>query len=320
MGYKYQEIDISKWYEINKKSGMGVFGGEDFLYTTAQIFQYNVVFCLILFNEKPVLSVPLFTKNKKVVFPNHYFYQYIWQSEIGKESWLILDAWDLLLKELQLRYNKIKIRLPVSVNDIRPFIWNEFKITAKFTYFKNLQDLNYHTNINRILKKESIGYSFKKNCNWEENWAFHYADLKKLGIRGVYLNDYIKYFKSFNKETKVQVFNAYYNDVFLTSIVSIIDENIKTAYFPLIGTAAGHYNSGLPTMLYNYAFSELKSEGMDGVDLFGANLKSIAKYKSKFLPNLEVFYEVCYSKRIFNHRKIYFPIRRLIGKILFWVH
>ncbi len=319
MSYKYQEIDIERWCEITKEGEVGVFGSKEFLLTTAEVYKYNFLFCLVTYNGNSILTVPLFTHKSKVTFPNHYFYQFVWQNEWEKESWSVLDAWDVLLKQLQSKYTEIKIRLPISVTDSRPFIWNNFDINIKYTYIKTLVDLCYHQNIKRIVKKEKVEYTFKKNCDWDENWKFHNEDLNSFGVRVIHKSSYMKYFKGLKDSGLVQVFNAYHNNVFLSSILVIIDRRLKTAYFPLIGTADGHYKSGLPAMLYNYTLTELKSEGFETVDLVGANIRNIAKYKSKFLPTLFPFFEVSYSKRaVFAKTKI-LKIKKIIGKILFWV-
>lgn len=318
MGYQYQEIDINKWSEFTKE-GVGVFGSKDFLLATAEVYSFKLLFCLVTFKDTPALAISLFTKGSRVVSPNHYYYQFVWQGSEPTGSWIQQDAWDILLQNLKAKYTRINLRLPVSVTDGRPFTWNNFSIHIKYTYLKNLNDLTYHHNIQRILKKKQQQYSFKNNCDWDENWVLHQRDLEKFGIRKVYVDLYLKYFKTLKEEGLIRVFNAYDKDVFLTSIVAIVDKTAKTAYLPLIGTADGHYNAGLPSLLYDYALTELKDTGIERVDLCGANIQSIAKYKSKFLPDLVQFFEVSYSKKSVVIKTKFFEIKEIIGRILFAV-
>lgn len=301
MSYSSVKIEVENWESfINEQGVIGVFGSSDFLISTANIYGLNIDIRVILLNDKPVLALPLFVKKNRIVLPNHYFYQFIWQKETSKESWNQLEAFDFLLKILKKIYKKIKVRLPTSIHDVRPFMWNGFNTSLKYTYEKVTSDLRYHQNIIRIVNKRQNSYSFDKNCDWERSWNFHYNDLQKFGISIVNIEIYINYFKKLAEKGFIQVFNAYQDGSFLTSIISIIDKDCKSAYFLLIGTADGHYKNGLPSLLYNYALLELKKVEVEKVDFFGANIQSISKFKSKFLPDLCSYYEVSYSE---NHQK-----------------
>lgn len=318
MSYSSLQIEVENWESfINEQGGIGVFGSTDFLISTAKIYGLNIDIRLILLNNKPVLALPLFVKKNSIVLPNHYFYQFIWQKETSKESWSQVEAFDFLLYMLKKKYKKIKVRLPTSIIDVRPFMWNGFNTNLKYTYEKVTSDLRYHQNINRIVNKRQNGYSFDKNCDWERNWIFHYNDLQKFGIRIVNIEIFITYFKKLTEKGLIQVFNAYKDGLFLTSIISIIDKDCKSAYFPLIGTADEHYKNGLPSLLYNYALLELKKVEVEKVDFFGANIQSISKFKSKFLPDLCPYYEVSYSENYQKWNAFVRKFKTYMGKVLY---
>lgn len=299
MGYNFLNIEINDWESfINQYTEVSVFGTEAFLKATASVYNYNLDIKVVSFNNKPILAVPLFTQGNKVVSPNHYYYQFMWEKETSKESWTQIEAWDFLLKELKKKYKQIKLRLPPSIQDVRPFMWNNFNVTIRYTYEKDLKELKYNENINRIISKKQNDYTFKKNCDWDTNWSFHKIDLLNFGIRNKSVNLFLKYFEILASKNLIQVFNTYYKNKFLTSIVTIIDNKHKIAYFPLIGTSKVHSKNGLSTLLYHFAISQLRNDNIKIVDFCGANLKSISKYKNKFLPQLTTYYEVSYFRNI----------------------
>jgi hypothetical protein len=297
MKYSFLIVDINEWESfISQYTEVNIFGTTNFLKTTASVYKYNLDIRIVLFNNKPILAIPLFTSANKVMIPNHYYYQYIWEKVTSKESWTQIEAWDFLLKELQKKYSQIKLRLPIHIKDLRPFIWNNFEAKVRYTYQKDIEDLRYNQNINRIINKTQNEYKFKKNCDWEANWSFHNLDLLSFGVRKSQIGMFLKYLKAMNSIGMIKIFNAYHEDKFITSIVAIVDIDMRTAYFPLIGTSKNHLKNGLSSLVYNYAMKQLVNENIRIVDFCGANLKSISKYKSNFLPHLLAYYEVSFFK------------------------
>nr|WP_294895796.1 hypothetical protein [uncultured Pedobacter sp.] len=319
MSYSSLNIEIENWDSfINQQGDANIFGRSDFLINIAAIYGFTIDIRVILFNGSPVLALPLFVNKKKVVVPNHYFYQYVWEKEAFKESWSQIEAWIFLLKALKASYNEIKLRLPINIRDVRPFIWCDFDINVRHTYEKHLTDLVFKRNLQRILLKQLDDFSFKKNCDWQSSWDFHYRDLEKLGIRKSLINSYISYLEALKHINKLELFNAYHHDVFVTSIIVIVDYKSKYAYFVLMGSVdKAFYKAGLPTLLYNYALNQLKENNFLKVDFLGANMLNISKYKSKFSPNLEQYHEVFYSVSVDRRRKVFFKLKSLLKKVLF---
>lgn len=317
MSYSALNIEVENWESfINQHGIISVFGRSDFLIKTAAVYGFDIDVKVILFNDDPVLALPLFVDNKRVVSPNHYFYQFVWQKETTKESWNQLESWCFLLKILKEKYKYITLRLPTNIKDVRPFIWNDFNINVKYTYEKDITQLIYNRNLQKILKKPNEKYFFKKNYNWQYNWNFHYKDLLKFNASESQTQIHLLYFKGLKQNGQLEIYNAYNGNDFITSIVTILDHKLKFAYFALMGSVDDeHYRNGLPTLLYNYALNQLKESDFCKIDFLGANMEKISKYKSKFLPNLETYYEVSYSKPQNERKLIFSTIKNKLKKI-----
>lgn len=305
MDFEYQILNENEWDNTRTSlSEFGLFGSPEFLKAVANIYNIQYELCCVIYKGKPIIISAYFTDGRNIVTPNHYYYQYIWLKEDNKESWVLLEGLNFLIEELQKRYLKICLKLPVNFTDIRPFVWNNFSSVVRYTYVKNLSNLSYHENVRRILKKENSHFSFKTNEDWDLVWEHHDKDLKKFNIRKRISEKYLSYFRELKKDGNVETYNAYYNDVFVSSIIVLLDRVNKKAYLPLIGTVDGFYKEGLAIKIYDYTLSELSREGFCLVDFCGANIKSIARFKHKFNPTLESYYEVKYSKNAAVYQNI----------------
>lgn len=314
MDFKYRILDNNEWNNIRANlSESSVFGNTEFLSAFSDSYKIRYELSCIFYKDDPIILLAYFVKGNNIVIPHHYYFQYLWlKNQDSEESWILLEGFSFLIKQLQKKYVNIDFRLPIDIKDVRPFIWNDFSVIIKYTYVKSLLNLGYHHNIKRILKKQNLNYSFKKNEDWPLVWEHHNKDFEAFGIRLRLRKKYLNYFEKMLRLGIIDTYNAYNNGVFISSIITITDKPGKKAYFPLIGTVDGHYKDGLAVKLYDYTLSELKSSGIDEVDLYGANMKSIARFKSKFNPELVQFYEVRYRKRCLSFKKIKEYIIRVV--------
>jgi len=288
-----------------------LFGSEKFLRIISNVYECDIKYAAVFFKGKPVLFMPLLIKNKRVISPNHYFYQFIWINSNIINSWSQIEAMDFFLEQLIKRYKSIKFKLPPDLVDVRPFIWRDFKIASKFTYIKDLNSLDYHQNIKRILKRNINDFSFQKDEDWDKVWVLHFNNLLGFGLRKSRVEKIISMMKKLKDNNFLHTFNISYRGVFVTSIISVIDVKCGIAYFPLIGTTTNYSEKGLSAHLYDLTFSKLIELGINDVDLMGANMKSISRFKNKFNPELRHYYEVSYKKKIMN-----FNIKRILLRFL----
>ncbi len=309
MSYNYQEFRDYVPEDLFIEPSL--FGSEKFLRIISNIYECDIKYAGVFFKDKPVLLIPLLIKNKKVVSPNHYFYQFIWINSSIINSWSQIEAMDFFLEQLIKRYKSIKFKLPPDLMDVRPFIWRDFKINLKFTYIKNLRLLDYHQNIKRILKKKLDDFSFHMDDDWNQVWVLHSNNLLDFGLSNIKIEKIISMMKKLKDNNFLHTFNISYRGVFVTSIISVIDVKCGIAYFPLIGTTTNYSEKGLSAHLYDFTFSKLIELGINDVDLMGANMKSISRFKNKFNPELRHYYEVSYNKKIIN-----FNIKRILLRFL----
>lgn len=294
MGFEYKALTATEWSkELTGIANQSVFGDLNYLGSFERAYTVNNKLVGVYEDGKTLLLISFFESKNHVVCPNHYFFQFVWEKE-NTLSWRRIMVWEFLIDELKKRYAKIHFRLPISVNDARPFEWAGFKCQLRHTYVKTLDDKPYHQNLKRILAKKH-DYSFATQTDFEAVWLKHKADLEAFLLSASFVSKTISYFKQLQQKELIITYNIYKEDKLLSSIIVLIDRSQQKAYFPLIGKI--DQESGAAAYLYDYAFSQLKMEGIKEVDLYGANMKSIARFKHKFEPELKSFFEVKFNRR-----------------------
>lgn len=294
MGFEYKALTTTEWSkELTGIAKQSVFGNLNYLDSLEKAYIVSKKLVGVYENGKALLLISFFESKNSVVCPNHYFFQFVWEKE-GALSWRRIMVWEFLIDELKKRYSKIHFRLPISVNDARPFEWAGFKCQLKHTYIKTLDDKPYHQNLKRILAKKH-DYSFAAQTDLEAVWLKHEADLGAFLLSASFVSKAIAHFKQLQQQELVTTYNIYTENRLLSSIIVLIDRFEQKAYFPLIGKI-DQSQSGAAVYLYDYAFSQLKKEGIAEVDLYGANMKTIARFKHKFEPELKSFFEVKYNR------------------------
>jgi lipid II:glycine glycyltransferase (peptidoglycan interpeptide bridge formation enzyme) len=85
-----------------------------------------------------------------------------------------------------------------------------------------------------------------------------------------------------------------------------------TAYYSVASTAADHLQSGVSSLLIWKAIKALQADCIYSLDLVGANIPSIARFKEGFNPELRTFYQAEYFSGV--HVKLGKKISRVISR------
>ena len=279
------------------------FGSVDFFQIVSKNYSLEYKNCAVFYKNQPVILFSFFYKSGNIILPNHYYYQYIWFKDFIRESWIVIEGIDFLLVHLKNTYKRINIRLPLNFKDVRPFIWQHFDVKIRYTYIKDLSVFDYRPNIKRILKKMDDKLTFAEDSDWNLVWKHHINDLKDFNIPRKKINEYLNFFKEIKELGALKTFNIYYDGNFISSILAIIDKSSKRAYFPLIGTTDSAAD-GVSAKLYHFSLETLKGMGILKVDFCGANMKTIARFKQKFNPSLENYFDLEYCKNLNRYKNI----------------
>lgn len=265
----------------------------------ANSFSLKPVYIVCYRKERLVLSLIVYTKNKKIVSPIHFFYTVFWIDKgINNDAKYVVVV-NELIKSLISKYDKITLRLPIEMKDVRPFIWNNFSISNNYTYIKQLDNLNYHPVTRRNIEKcTTLDYRFTEeqlsNENLNKNLAFFFKlgtyPTKKINTIRTLINELAK-------TSYLKNYCLYFNDVIIASYIVFSDELNKVAYMVMVSQSSKNFKDNAHSFFYHSIFVELQKKGYQCIDLMGANILSIADFKSRFNPTLTQRFVVHYDRK-----------------------
>ncbi|RYF20795.1 MAG: hypothetical protein EOO42_11755 [Flavobacteriales bacterium] len=114
------------------------------------------------------------------------------------------------------------------------------------------------------------------------------------------------------------LFGSLIKDELYASSIVFTDAEHKIAYIAFVckKTIKVSGNHSVHAYIYDEIFKYLSKLGYEKVDLLGANLFSISKFKSKLSDDLSQYYNVKYSRRRSNAVALLDSIKKVIKKVL----
>lgn len=289
----WHKINCTEWKLETSKLQLPIFYDSDFLNSTANTFNLNIdYFC---FNKKGKIIAlgAFFIKGTKIVRPENFSFTALWFSEELSDVAYIEIA-EVLIQLLKNNYSKISLKLNSQISDIRPFTWANFKIEIKYTYIKK-NDLAPHYSVSKNLSKlEKDHYVFKVQEIDNNSWQINLKFLKKLGFSISLCSSYQLLLFEWDKIGILKALNVYKKKELICSNIVLFDKDNHKLYTILLNSV-NIEEKHAHTFLYTSIFNWCKENGISDIDLCGANLKSVSKFKSYFNADLTPYFSISYS-------------------------
>jgi Acetyltransferase (GNAT) domain len=180
-----------------------------------------------------------------------------------------------------------------SVEDVRPFIWKGFETRVHYTYISKLDKetdllVQYDPPVRRQIKKgEQYPHSFHKENAREdilraqklEQQSF---ERQNLDLKYAMGDSFVTFIQSLLEEDSVQVYTIKTEGRAAASLLVILDQAKKMAYYWLAGADPEFLSTGLNQLLLHLVLEDLKEQGFKGFDFVGAGTETIARYKATY--------------------------------------
>lgn len=274
-----------------------------FIETIENLTSAKAVFYLFQERAQTLISFIAFVKERTICNPIYFLYSPLWVADNLSDAKYVECLMEFI-KSLQQVYTSISIKLPFSITDIRPFMWNKFSVAHHYTYLQRLSALNYHEttkkNINKCKKQAytcAIADLDEQSLN--TNIAI-YRDFSFFTESKILI---IKQFLSVAAEAGyLKSFNCYKDNVLVASNLILMDAEQKIAYTILLNKIEKNIKDDIHSLLHDFFFNELQKAGYELVDLLGGDIQSIAMFKSRFGARLVPHFVVNYrqSTALFN--------------------
>lgn len=302
---KVIEVDELKWQAIRTELGnASLFEEPAFVKLIAQAFDVSAHYIVVEHKEHPVLAIVNYTRGKRIVHPyTGLFTGLIVDKNLSEQSYI--TSFDALQRYLSSNYKDISLQLSFQYQDIRPFLWNNYQITPRYTYHLDLNTVHYAENVQRNLKKAEKGeFTIAELNDFETAFSFNQADLKQYGMSRSRIKKIYCFFELCYQKGYVKLYGVYDQGKLSSSTIILLDTFQQRAYLSLLSKV----NQGTEqhTLLYDYLVTTLKEQGISSFDLCGANTKPIALFKSRFNPQLIHYFNARYHhlyswQRSFTH-------------------
>lgn len=292
-----QKMGHEKWVQAYSGMKTTLFSQAHFIQTLAHTYDKHIQWYVAIDKDSILFSIPILHKKRNASLVTHFFYQAIVLHQDFQEIKLI-SAWTALIDELKADFDTIEFKFSPEVIDIRSFIWAGFEHNTRYTSVLDLNNFpNYSENVNRSLKKALKFNLTVITTEYDESIiTSQVRDMKRYGLGEKHAKRFQTWFKALSESKHTQVFQLKdsLGDIIGSSLFLYDD---KQAY--LIGTMGGKEESGGQAYLYDQAFRHFKELGINRVDLLGANIPSVALYKSKLGGEVEPYFMVTYHKHKF---------------------
>ena len=288
-----REISENTWRQLLTSKCESIFFNPDFLNVVSKSFDYKLHYLVYTEGGNVVLAAAVFSKKDKIVIPLAFTYTPIYYSEsISERKYLIV--FNHLVKYLKANWSDVSLRLPITLTDLRPFIWAGFRTRLRYTYIK-APDGDIHKSVSKnYIRGLNEGLTFKvenpSKTTIEKNLLF----FKNYGLSASSHVSYLNFFTHAAQRDYLISFNAYKSEQLISSNLVLIDRATKTLYTLLLYSSNDKYSH---TFIYKNGIDWAIKERFASIDYCGANEENIAIFKSYFNPELRQYVVVTYSRK-----------------------
>ncbi|WP_207423708.1 GNAT family N-acetyltransferase [Desertivirga brevis] len=289
-----QQVSLETWEQIsNGTIAPSIQYKAEFVTIISESFNLRPVAWIVMKNGKAVLGFQTFSKDAKLIQPSIYIYTSIWTNG----NFLICQQALLkLLELLKSKYNSMHFIFSPSFTDVRPFIRLGFKASVNYTILKNLDELEFHGKLKaRETRARKEGIKFFWGDESQDVLEQYRRDFTRYGFSKKYAQGLELLIKRMIKAGYAKALTARLGEELIASGILIVDDLRKHSMNILISSEKKHYDTGVHTALYMEIFRQLKKDGYETNDLFGANTLGIGNFKSNFSEDLTAHYEVKYN-------------------------
>ena len=288
-----KEIEVIRSLLLNEQ--------EKIINSICDVYKCNVVYFLFKRKDKVIISFIAFVKGNRIFQPVHFFYSAFWVDDHLSDRVYIDSVFEFVGK-IKGIYNVIDIVLPVQIKDIRPFLWQDFSVGNRFTYLKRTAETKYGKYMERKLAKAStLPFQFLEEKLNYNSIALNLDLLTQLKFRASKVKKIENLLQLLSTTKYLVAFNSYLDNRLVISDILLKDEENKKIYEILKNKSKEVEN--IHSISYHHLFKFYNQQGYVIVDLMGADMQSISKFKAGFNPSLVPHFVVNY-KRIYQLKSV----------------
>lgn len=310
----WTRITEENWLLAIEKLDLPLFYQPNYLNAISNSFKLELNYFSFTSKHQVISLFSFFTDSKNaLVIPEAFSYSPFYINKSFSEK-LYIDVLSSLIDILKKEFKSIKIKLPTDILDIRPFIWENFKIDIKYTHEK-IGGLSPDASIIKNLTKDVISeYDFKVEDLTEHSLSLNLEFLSTLDFSTKKISRHRYLIQAWAKHDYLKAFNLYRDNVLICSNLVLLDFNSSKAYTILLNKVDAAHKFA-HTYLYDQIIKWCVINQINNIDFCGANFKTISEFKSRFSTELKSYYVVNYSPISSFLKKIEDSLSKIFRKI-----
>ena len=288
-----KKYNHQQWIQNHSATQNLIFSSPDFVDYISSTYHKTLTWYVVYDDSDELISFPILHHRRDASLTTHFFYQAILLSNKFSLQYF-QETWSKLILELKNDFDSIDIKFAPYVEDISPFTNEGFEYIQRKTSVVDLVDFpKYSENVRRSLKKANSHHlAVTSHTNHSEIISEQVKDMLKYGLGKKHADKFPIWFEGLLRNGSAIIFELIENNNRIGSSLYLFDK--EQAY--LIATMGGREESGGQAYLYDQAFRHFREMGLKRADLLGANIPSVALYKSKLGGEFQEYYQVSYRK------------------------
>lgn len=304
-----REIESSEyklWDSLVEKSPQGtVFHTSDWLTVCSNSLNEKLKIYAFFENEKLIGGCPIFFHKLKHIFSIASsscsmtpYCGLLWEKnptdhvrkQEKTQNDCILYFCEILKKQ---KIDFISLSNSPDFIDIRPFIWNSWHGSIRYTYYLDLNNMKLSTDARRNIKKAIQNEIIIEQSNDIESYYNLFKEtFSRQGLNPPASKDFINdIFNMLHSSSKGEMWIAKTKEGELVAAeIFVFDRKMPHRW--TAATSTKLRNTGAYILLLNTVFNNFKERGYNEVNLMAANTPQLSEFITGFNPNLVPYYKV----------------------------
>lgn len=227
-----------------------------------------------------------------------------------------LEVAEKIIRQIRLeKYLTVKIINSPRINDVRAFYWDNWTVWPSYTYeiplsnFDKTKEMFDHNVRNKINKSERSNIQFKIKDDFESLYSLLKLTFKRRK-RPLFMNK-DKFQKLYDNLKKHNCCKMYFAEIEggkpVSGRITLFTKH-QVAHDWVAGADPDYLNTGATPFLISKILEDLSRNGYKYLDMDGANVPTIAKFKSTFGGELKHYFILECSR--FIAIDIYKPLKK----------
>lgn len=300
--------EYEKWDRFVADSPQGsVYSKSFWLQNISDVLGYKHNIIVIYEGDEIAAGIGVFHRNKSMVIPllTPYLSPVLKESastnksKVYHEGYALLKSLASFLKE---HYRGVELCMINSIEDVRAFSWTGYKIYVKYTFINSIENFNASPNVfahsirKQIRKCKEGNIEVVKENDPERFWSvFKLTFDRRKALLPVEKNQFIKLYDRLSQNNCCEMWTAFSGGKPVSTRIVLFSEN-ETVHDWVAAAHPDHLQTGATSYLIYKIMEHYSQRGFKYFDWNGANMESIARFKSNFGGRLTPYYAVSWAR------------------------